>query len=268
SESGDLSLCTNNDGQNIDHWWTGGFGSDQSGVGYADGTVHLAIVTYEEATNAYTFYHLDGGAAAAHGSGGALDWSGEWDETLDYGLRLGSHRNATIREDEEPDFFPDLDGQIDMFAIWNRALATSEMPEIAEYSPGLVGQATNPSPAGDDVCPNVVLSWTAGEYAETHNVYFGTDEAKVTDANTTEQLGVLVSPVEGQTENYYPTGGTLDLDFGQTYYWRIDEVNGPSDPNKGDVWWFTVEPYSIQIPNTSITATADSTSAGGPEKTL
>jgi len=132
SGSGDLSLCTNNDGQNIDHWWTANFGSDQSGVGYADGTVHLAIVTYEEATDTYTFYHLDAGAAFAHGSGGDLDWSAQWDETLDYGVRLGSHRNATIREDEGPGFFPDLDGQIDMFAIWNRALATSEMPEIPE----------------------------------------------------------------------------------------------------------------------------------------
>ena len=132
SGSGDLSLSTNNDGQFIDHWWVGAYGSDQSGVGYADGTVHLAIVTYEEATDTYTFYHLDGGAAVSHGTASGADWAARWDETLDYGLRLGSHRNATLSADEGPGFFPDLDGQIDMFAIWNRALATSEMPEIPE----------------------------------------------------------------------------------------------------------------------------------------
>ena len=132
SASGDFSLGTNNDGQVIDHWWVGAYGSDQSGLGYADGTVHLAIVTYGEATDTYTFYHLDAGVAVSHGTASGADWAARWDETLDYGLRLGSHRNATLRADEGPGFFPDLNGQIDMFAIWNRGLDTSEMPGIPE----------------------------------------------------------------------------------------------------------------------------------------
>jgi len=249
SSSGDFSLGTHNDGQYIDHWYTGAFGSNQSGVGYADGTVHLAIVTYEEATNTYTFYHLDGGAAVAHGSGGSLDWSGQWNETLDYGLRLGSHRNATLRANEGINFFPDLDGQIDMFAIWNRALATSEMPEIAEYSPGPAVKASKPYPADGAEYGHeyVYLSWTPGIGAVEHDVYFGTSFDDVNDATASEPP---VDPYKGrQTDTSY--GVTAALVPGTTYYWRIDEVNDldPESPYKGRVWSFWLRPLEATNPS-------------------
>ena len=59
------------------------------------------------------------------------------------------------------------------------------------------------------------------------------------------------------------------LDYGQTYYWRVDEVNKPSDNKifKGNVWSFTVEPYSYPI--TGVKATASSSQPSmGPEKTV
>ena len=59
------------------------------------------------------------------------------------------------------------------------------------------------------------------------------------------------------------------LEYGQTYYWRVDEVNEPSDNTifKGNVWCFTVEPYSYPI--TGVTATASSSQPSmGPEKTV
>ncbi|MCK4294804.1 MAG: discoidin domain-containing protein [Planctomycetes bacterium] len=130
--------------------------------------------------------------------------------------------------------------------------------------------AGNPDPGDQatDVCRSVVLSWTPGEYADKHDVYFGTDEAKVTDANIDNPLDVLVSP--GQTETYYPTVGTLDLDFGQTYYWRVDEVNAPPDPTifKGDVWQFTIEPIGYPIANVTATASSEYDPTRGPENTV
>jgi len=59
------------------------------------------------------------------------------------------------------------------------------------------------------------------------------------------------------------------LDFGKTYYWRVDEVDKtPGKPVfKGDVWSFTVEPqfYTIQ----SVTATASSSDLGStPQNTI
>jgi len=113
------------------------------------------------------------------------------------------------------------------------------------------GRAWNPSPAplSPNVPPNVVLSWSPGLYAADvngHNVYFGTSETDVNDANTSS------SRYRGnQDSNTYDAGSLESLQLGQTYYWRIDEVNtaGP-DPNiwTGEVWSFTVltgEEYSV-----------------------
>ena len=57
--------------------------------------------------------------------------------------------------------------------------------------------------------------------------------------------------------------------YGQTYYWRIDEVNQSPDKtiNKGVVWSFTAEPYGYPIK--PVSATASSTQANmGPENTI
>ena len=58
------------------------------------------------------------------------------------------------------------------------------------------------------------------------------------------------------------------LAYGQTYYWRIDEVDQtPGNVLKGTVWSFTVEPYSYRIRPAA--ATASSAAPGmGPEKTI
>ena len=271
SGSGDFSLGTSNDGQLIDHWWTAAVGSDQSGIGYANGTVHLVVVTYEQATDTYTFYHIDAGAAVDHGGGEMEDWSGEWDASLDYGIRLGSPRNATLREDEGPGFFPDLDGQIDMFAIWDRALDTSEMAEIVGHVAGTPEVARNPNPADEeeDVPLDAVLSWTPGKYASKHDVYFGTNFDDVNDATRTVDPNNVYQARQDVTG--YPVFGTLDLDYGKTYYWRIDEANTPPDPTiyKGNVWSFTAEPCAYPIDVNNITATASSYQEGSePNNTI
>ncbi|MHC4565427.1 MAG: hypothetical protein ACYTE3_06665, partial [Planctomycetota bacterium] len=129
--------------------------------------------------------------------------------------------------------------------------------------------AYNPNPAGGsiDVQRDVVLSWTPGEYAARHDVYFGTNLDNVSNASRTDPLDVLVS--EGQQANSYDVGR---LEFDQTYYWRIDEVNAPPDSSifKGEIWSFTVESLAYPIPSESITATASSQASDneGPEKTI
>jgi hypothetical protein len=50
------------------------------------------------------------------------------------------------------------------------------------------------------------------------------------------------------------------LEFGQTYYWRVDEVNDahPDSPWKGIVWSFTAEPVAYPLEMAHITPTASS----------
>ncbi|MDI6448337.1 LamG-like jellyroll fold domain-containing protein [Anaerobaca lacustris] len=131
----------------------------------------------------------------------------------------------------------------------------------------VTGIATDPRPASDatDIARDVVLGWTPGESAVTHDVYFGTTLAAVEEATRANPMGVLLS--QGQTGTTFdPPGG---LDYEQTYYWRVDEVNGAPDfaVFTGVVWSFTVEPFVYPIQN--IIATASSAEEGaGPQNTI
>ena len=109
----------------------------------------------------------------------------------------------------------------------------------------------------------VVLSWTPGASADTHDVYFGTDFDDVNDAGTGNPLDVLAS--QDQDLNSYSPDAALQ--FGQTYYWRVDEVAG-NTIYKGSVWSFTVEPYSIPIEDVQATASSQDSDTCGPEKTV
>ncbi|MBP8305327.1 MAG: discoidin domain-containing protein, partial [Phycisphaerae bacterium] len=132
---------------------------------------------------------------------------------------------------------------------------------------GSSGPAVKPQPEDQatDVVRDIVLSWTPGPYAATHDVYLGTDFNDVQGADRAKPDGVLVS--QGQTAAAYDPDGVLVL--GQTYYWRVDEVNAAPDHTiyKGDVWSFTVEPIGYAI--RPVLATASSMYAdSGPEKTI
>ncbi|MCX5643422.1 MAG: discoidin domain-containing protein [Phycisphaerae bacterium] len=122
-----------------------------------------------------------------------------------------------------------------------------------------------PTPQTVDVSRDVILSWKPGKFADTHDVYLGTDADAVKAAGRANPSGVLVS--QAQDANTYEPAAPLEL--GMTYFWRVDEVNAPpsSAIAKGVVWSFTVEPVAYPIAN--VTATASSAQAGmGPERTI
>lgn len=164
----------------------------------------------------------------------------------------------------------DFIGRMDDVAIFNVTLTAEQVVELMGLS--LPVTASNPSPEdGITDLPrrDVVLSWNPGVYANRHDVYFGVDFNDVNDAGRTNQLGVLVR--ENQPQSRYPANDSLDLDFGTTYYWRIDEVNGAPDYtiHKGETWQFTTEPITYPIASDRITVTASGQAANqGPENTI
>jgi len=119
-------------------------------------------------------------------------------------------------------------------------------------------RASSPTPKDEEqgvLIDSAVLSWTAGMYAEaqngTHNVFFGTDKNSVTNATVANPLGVTVFNGLALGENSI----ALDtLQYGTTYYWRVDEVNNPasSGTNAGFIWRFTTEKGGYAIPAASI----------------
>jgi predicted outer membrane repeat protein len=102
--------------------------------------------------------------------------------------------------------------------------------------PATTGKASNPVPADGavSVSTNVVLSWTAGSGALTHDVYLGTDVNDVALSSRDNPEGVLVSMGQSAT-TYDPP---MNLAYQQSYYWRVDEIDGQGSITKGDVWMF------------------------------
>jgi len=110
-------------------------------------------------------------------------------------------------------------------------------------TPYLAEKAFAPSPAdGDlDVKQTAILNWSPGVYAASHELYFGTDEEAVKNADTgspeyigTRNLG---------SESYDP--GKLEWDT--IYYWRVDEFNNvnPDSPWAGNLWSFTTANFLV-----------------------
>ncbi len=154
-------------------------------------------------------------------------------------------------------------GLIDEARIYARALPASDIVELVVGRPGL---ASGPVPGVEktDVPADANLSWTSGKFAATHNIYLGTSLQDVNDASVAKPLGALVRAGHDAT-----TFNPGPLEFGKTYYWRIDEVNKAPDNTiyKGNVWSFTVEPYSYPVKPAK--ATASTAQPGmGPEKTI
>ena len=132
------------------------------------------------------------------------------------------------------------------YLLWNEnAYALLEAAINFALGIRLQPETYSPTPANGqkEVPRDVVLSWKAGIYADKHNVYFGTVFDDVNQASIADPRGVLVS--EKQDALTYALGGALE--FGQTYYWRVDEVNAPPDSTvyKGDVWSFTTVNFLV-----------------------
>jgi hypothetical protein len=142
-------------------------------------------------------------------------------------------------------------GLIDDVQIYNRPLTQDEIQVVMLSSAGDYPQAAGPVPADGALHTDtwVNLSWRAGDFAVSHDVYFGENfddvDAGVESTFISNQGDTfLVAGFPGFT---YPDG----LVPGTTYYWRIDEVNDaePNSPWKGDVWSFSIPPRTAYFPD-------------------
>lgn len=157
-------------------------------------------------------------------------------------------------------------GILDDVRIYKRGLTAEEVRIVMKGYAGPIAEAPAPKDQATDVLRDGVLAWMPGPGAQTHDVYLGTVFADVNTAARTSPKGVLVSQDQADA-TYVPT---TPLTFGQTYYWRVDEVNYAADPPicRGQVWSFTAEPYAYPVRPIKATASSASTPSMGPEKTI
>jgi len=154
-------------------------------------------------------------------------------------------------------------GGIDDVRIYKRGLTAEEINKIM-LSTGEVASEPSPEDGAVDVPRDTALTWEVGEYAVTHDVYFGTVADDVNTASRDNPMGLLVSQDQAEA-SYVPD---MPLDFETTYYWRVDEVNGAPDYAifKGGLWSFTTEPIAYEIEGVVATSNTTSEAGQGPDK--
>ena len=179
--------------------------------------VHLALAC--EGTFAKLYYN------------GYFVTSGTLDDTTFNQFAIGTNRNATNS----------LFGIIDDFRIYDKVLTDEEI-QLAMRGDPLLAWNAKPSPGSTlyirDATP---FSWSPGDNASAHDVYFGTNRDAVADANASDTTGIYRGR-QGVTI-YTPAEG---VEWGGgPYYWRVDEYNTDATISKGNIWSFMITDFIV-----------------------
>ena len=143
-------------------------------------------------------------------------------------------------------------GIIDDVQVYDHALTLEEVTSAMLGIGREVARDPSPENEATDVLVDTSLTWVPGRFAAQHDVYLGTVFDDVNDASASDPRGVLAS--QGQADPVCDLD--TPLEYGQTYYWRVDEVNGAPDYTvfKGGVWSFTTETYGYPITDLTVEA--------------
>jgi len=140
-------------------------------------------------------------------------------------------------------------GLLDEFCIFKRALSPAEVKELMQGIESPI--AFSPDPRDGTIIEQTwgTLSWMPGDFAVSHDVYFGDTFDDVNNGTGDAFRGNQIDThfVVGFPGFPYPEG----LVPGTTYYWRIDEVNEaePNSPWKGNIWSFSIPPKTAHNPD-------------------
>jgi len=151
------------------------------------------------------------------------------------------------RDGEQDDYLP---GKVDEFKLYTIAFDAEDIETIMAPG-GSFPQASGPNPKDDALHPDTWanLSWSPGDFALSHDVYFSNNFDDVDNSAESTFIGNQAGTdlIVGFPGFPYPDG----LVPGTTYYWRIDEVNDtePNSPWKGDVWSFSIPPKTAYFPD-------------------
>ena len=121
--------------------------------------------------------------------------------------------------------------------------------ELSDAAPFPKAWGPNPSDGAMNGGTWANLSWTAGAFAVSHDVYLGDSFDDVDSGTGDTFLGNQAGTSVLIGFPGFPIPGGLVA--GTTYYWRIDGVNDadPNSPWKGDIWSFSIPPKTAYFPN-------------------
>jgi hypothetical protein len=143
-----------------------------------------------------------------------------------------------------------FDGTIDDVRIYDHVLNEGEILAAMEGGEGYpFAFGPEPTDGAYHVDTWANMSWKAGDFALSHDVYLSDNFDDVNDGVESAFQGNFedTSFVVGFPGFAFPDG----LVPGITYYWRVDEVNeaDPNNPWKGDIWSFSIPPKTAYLPD-------------------
>jgi hypothetical protein len=122
---------------------------------------------------------------------------------------------------------------------WSSPRTPKELIPQAALSLPVKAGAPSPANGAVDVTQTPMLTWVPGEEADSHDVYFGTDEEAVRNADTGSPEYKGSRPLD--SESYDPG----ELEWDTTFYWRVDEIEADGTVRTGNVWSFTTADFLI-----------------------
>ena len=144
---------------------------------------------------------------------------------------ITDHRDATLKKMYE--------GLIDDVRVFSRALKEGHLQDLYKGKTPNFYKASSPSPAdGEMAAPATVplFQWNAGLDGVLHQLYLGASP-ELTEAD-------LAMPSMPALLYFHPAG----LEAGQTYYWRVDEIQADGTVTEGDVWSFMTQALTAYYP--------------------
>jgi hypothetical protein len=161
---------------------------------------------------------------------------------VDFQIHTGNIADlAVIRLGRPASNFRFHQGLSDDVRLFDHAITVEQVNEIMTKGEDPL-KAGAPNPGNGAVATIDVaetLTWSAGEGASRHDVYFGADRDALANATTDspEYQG-------NQAQTSLSVAGMVEFGGGD-YYWRVDEVAANGTVIAGAVWKFTVPDYLI-----------------------
>ncbi|MBC8471839.1 MAG: LamG domain-containing protein [Planctomycetes bacterium] len=174
--------------------------------------------------------------------------NGEEVSSGSYGGMSELHPTADIGNDGSSAPYEGFRGLLDEVQLYNNALSAVEILSVMKGKPFPLASGPIPKKGALLLDTWANLSWRAGEFAVSHDIYIG-DNFDDVDAGAE-------STFQGNQEGMFIVAGFPGFPLsdglvpGTTYYWRIDEVNEaePNSPWKGDIWSFSIAPKTAYDP--------------------
>jgi hypothetical protein len=166
------------------------------------------------------------------------------DNWTDHGTTNNSSEPITLEPGIYPlrmEYYENTGGAVAQLS-WESTSMGRQIVPAGPLQPPVRARAIYPASGDANVPQDLTLTWSAGQKAAKHAVYFGQDKDAVANA-TTATTGIY-SGLQPLDKASFSPG---ELDWNQTYYWRVDEVNdaSPESPWKGSVWSFTTAGFII-----------------------